>query len=265
MTSFKVVSVILATALIGGLIKIIGGLLYGSRALFVDALTCFANFVALIATIHYYRISLQPPDTDHPYGHYRLGYAGVIISLIAYGYVAGVASVELLYSVEYTVGFEAVYYAVAGSILYGLTIWLSMRIGGVFKAYGLFTVSELYESLVTIFASIAGALYTYLIDYIGAIGLTIYIFYELIMICRETISMIVDKSAPRSMVDEVKSMIEKHGYQVLDLRIRCIAPNIYHGDVRVKIPKNKTVSIDDLKKKLREKYNLDIVVEAIEQ
>ena len=252
---------LLATA--GGVAKIVGGLSYGSRALFVDALTSFANLIALIATIHYYRLSSQPPDSDHPFGHYRLGYAGVIISLITYGYVAGVASVELLYSREYSVGIEATYYALAGLVLYGLAIWLSLRIGGFFKAYGLFTISELYESMVTVLASLAGALYTYLIDYVGAIGLTLYIFYELVSIGRETLSTIVDRSAPLSLISEVREIIERNGYKVVDLRIRCLAPNIYHGDVRVRTISDKPTSIEELKRIFREKYNLDIVFETI--
>lgn len=248
-------------ALAGAVVKVVGGVFYGSRALFVDALTCFANLVALSSILYYYRVSLEPPDTDHPYGHYRFSYVGVIVSLITYGYVAGIASTELIHSFEYHVDFQAFYYALAGLFLYGLTILFSMRIGGVFRVYGLFTVSELYESIVTIFASLIGALYTYIIDYIGAIGLTIYIFYELVTICRETISVIVDRSPSKDLVREIHELIMSSGYEVIDLRIRCVAPNIYHGDARIKPITSKTLDLELLKKLLREKYNLDMVFE----
>lgn len=183
----KIVLVILILGLAGAFIKIIGSVMHSSKALFVDALTSLANIIALVSTTHYYRISLQPPDTDHPYGHFRFGFGGTIVSLIAYGYVAGVVSMELLYTREYTVEFNAVYYAVSGLIIYSLAVLLSLKIGGFYKAYGYFTVGELYESFVTIIATFLGAIYYYLIDYIGAIGLSIYLFYQLTSICRETI------------------------------------------------------------------------------
>ncbi|OYT38587.1 MAG: cation transporter [Desulfurococcales archaeon ex4484_58] len=257
---------ILILGFTGGLVKILGSILHGSRSLFVDALTSFANLVSLLATIYFYRVSRMPPDHDHPYGHYRLGFGGSFVSLIAYGYVAGIASMELLYSIEYTVELESLYYALAGLLLYGLAIYLSLEIGGFFKAYGLFTISELYESMVTLIAVVAGALYSYLIDYIGAIGLTLYIFYELFSIGRETFYSMIDKTAPQQLLEEVKRVFEEMGFQITDLRIRCIASNIYHGDIRIKMYRTMDLNnayrlIKELKKYLKEKYNLELVVE----
>jgi cobalt-zinc-cadmium efflux system protein len=253
---------IIILAFTGSIVKIYGGIVYGSRAIFVDALTSFANLVSLLAIIRYYILSLQPPDHDHPYGHYRLGYIGVLVSLVAYGYVAGLSSMELIYTTSYTVYLESVYYAITGFILYGLAIILSLRIGGFFEAYGLFTISELYESIVTILASLAGALYSYLIDYAGAIGLTLYIFYELVVIGREIAYIITDQSPPLDIVENIKRYIESSGYQVLNLRIRCIAPNIYQGDAIIEvIDKGRAVNLVELKKKLLKKYKLDIVFE----
>ncbi len=259
---------LLVLAFLGGVFKIIGGILYGSRALFVDALTSFANIVALLATIHFYRISSMPPDKDHPYGHYRLGYGGTMVSLITYGYVAGLASMELLYSTSYSIEYYSIYYALAGLATYGLVVYMAFRMGEYFKAYGLFTISELYESIVTVVAVVSGVLYSYLIDYIGAIGLTVYIFYELIQIGRKTLNIVSDQSAPRQVFEEVEKIFSSKGYRVIDLRIRCIAPNIYHGDTRIKADKNINAEemkreIGEIKRFLRNKYNLDLVVELV--
>jgi len=253
---------VLLLSLAGSTAKIAGGLFYGSRALLVDALTSFANIVAAVATIYYYKLSRVPPDADHPFGHYRLGYVGVLVTMVAYGYVAGIASAELAYSREYTVEIEAVYSAVAGFILYGLAVLLSLRIGGFMKAYGFFTVSELYESAVTIAAATAGALYTYLVDYAGAVGLTAYIVYELVHVGRETIHSITDKSAPPSLLSEVRELIEKSGYRVTSLRVRYIDPGTYHGDARIAPATPQPKPVDEVKRALREKYGLDIALET---
>ncbi len=120
-------------ALIGGMLKIIGGLLYGSRSLLVDALTSFANIAALLFTLYYYRLSTMPPDTDHPFGHYRLGVGGKIAVMISYSFVAGIAISELLTSTHYTVSLHSVYFALLGFIVYLGVIYVARLIGGIFK------------------------------------------------------------------------------------------------------------------------------------
>lgn len=183
----KTIYLIIALTLSGSIVKITGGLFHSSKALFVDALTCIANIIALIFTTYYYRLSKLPPDIDHPKGHHRYGLGGSIVTLTIYGYVAGVVSVDLIYTREYVVDFNAIYFAISGFILYALSIYLSLRVSRYYRAYGFFTVVELYESSVTIVAVLLGALYYYLIDYVGAIGLTIYLIIGIIRICRETI------------------------------------------------------------------------------
>jgi len=264
--SRSVLITIVSLALAGGFFKILGFVLYGSRSLLVDALTSFSNIVALIATTYFYRISYEPPDDEHPYGHYRLGYGGVLTTLTAYGYVAGVSSVELLYSTSYSVELNAVLFAVIGFVIYSIVIYLTLRVGGVFKAYGLFTFSELYESIVTIIATAFGALYSYIIDYVGAIILTTYIFVELINVGKEVFQIISDKSPPINIVNDIYKLFNENGFKIIGLRIRCVVPNIYHGDVKVK-PSRETGfddarrMIDDLKKAVKERYNIDLVVE----
>jgi len=256
--------IILATSLTGGLVKTIGGLIYGSKALFVDALTCIANFISLIVIIRYYSLSLQPPDIEHPYGHHRFGVIGANITLITYGYVAGIATVELIYSTEYVVHIESFYYALLGFILYSVAIILSFKLGGFFKIYGLFTVSELYESLTTIVSSLAGATISYLIDYAGAVLLTLYILYELYESGRNVFKYIVDVSAPQTLLEDVKNTIIESGYVVESIRIRCIVPNVYHGDIVVKSKSPNAIEISDLKDLLKRKYNLDASIEVVQ-
>ncbi|MET1160281.1 MAG: cation diffusion facilitator family transporter [Thermoprotei archaeon] len=251
---------------LGGLVKIVGGLLYGSRALFVDAMTSLANMVSLIVITYYYHRSREPPDRDHPYGHHRLGFIGVVITMIAYGYVAGIASVELVYSSEYTVLSESITYALAGLVIYGLAIGLALRIGGFYRVYGFFTISELYESIVSLAACIGGVLYSYVIDYIGAIGLTGYIFYELFETGRETLSILVDTGASPELVNRIREIFEENGYKVLRIRIRRVAHNIYHGDVNLEVPSGTDINraytnIEKLKKVIWNKYRIDLSVE----
>lgn len=252
----------------GSIVKIYGALAYGSRSLFVDALTCFANIAALIFTIYFYKLSITPPDTDHPFGHYRLGIGGTLASMITYSFVAGISSMELLRSTDYVVEMQAVYYAIIGCIIYSVVIFLALRIDRIFKTYGAFTVSELIEGIVVIMASLGGALYSYLIDYAGAIILTLYIFYELIVSSREVLAIVSDKAPSHDILMSIRELIERNNFFVKEMRIRCVYPGKYHGDIKV-YPTVKSDyehiwdEIEELKKILLKRYSIDSVIEVI--
>ncbi|ADI31812.1 cation diffusion facilitator family transporter [Staphylothermus hellenicus] len=259
---------IIILALIGGLVKIYGGIYYSSKSLFVDALTSFANIVALIFTVYFYKLSISPPDIDHPYGHHRLGIGGIIASIAAYSFVAGVSSIELIYSTKYTVQLQAVYYAIAGFIIYSITILLAIRIGSIFRTYGAFTVSELIESIIVILASLGGALYYYLIDYVGAIILTLYIFYEIMVSTREILSITSDKAPPYEILTSIRELFEKNQFTIQDMKIRTIHPGKYHGVFEVRSLDSKNYEeiwkrIENIKRTLLEKYGVESVIEVI--
>ncbi len=261
------VILVLLLSFLGGFVKIVGGILYGSRALFVDAMTCIANFVALAATIYFYRVSLLPPDRDHHYGHYKLGFGGAMVSVLAYSFVAGIVVVKLASFREYSVEIEAPLFAVLGFLFYASSILLSKRISEFFLPYAVFTVSELIESIVVIISSLMGALYSYLIDYIGALVLTTYLFIELYDITKDIIKNISDIAPPANYVDEVKSFIESRGFKVASIKIRKIHTNLYHGDIVLK-PINKIMDYEELVKQLKnlkqellKKYRLDASLE----
>ncbi|HDI02318.1 MAG TPA: cation transporter [Ignisphaera sp.] len=253
-------------ALIGGLLKIIGGLLYGSRSLLVDALTSFANIAALLFTLYYYRLSTMPPDTDHPFGHYRLGVGGKIAVMISYSFVAGIAISELLTSTHYTVSLYSVYFALLGFIVYLGVIYVARLIGGIFKTYSAFTVSELIESIVVILAALGGAVISYLIDYTGAILLTLYIFYEIKETFSEAIVIISDTAPSSDLIRRINEVVGKYGLKVIRSRIRFLEPGRYHGDIKVSIPRD--INIDELikilrslKKELYEELGVDASIE----
>lgn len=262
------IAITLALGLAGGVVKITGSLLYGSQALLVDSLTCFANAAALVASVHFLMKTFHPPDVDHPFGHYRLGYGGILVTLISYSFVAGVALTRIvsMYKVEYTVDFRSTYFASMGLLIYGVTIYVSLKIGGFLKTYGLFTVSELFESTVTIAASIAGSLFNYIYDYISAVVLTIYIFYELFSNGKELLESIVDVSAPENILKDVIEDLVNQGFEVLDIRLRKVSHNRFHGDVKVK-PRNVRFDeidskIDIVKKHLESIHNVDLAIEV---
>jgi cation diffusion facilitator family transporter len=70
-------SIGIALAVMG--IKYIAFLMTGSVALFSDALESIVNVLTAVAALIAIRISLQPPDRGHPFGHHKAEYFSAVL------------------------------------------------------------------------------------------------------------------------------------------------------------------------------------------
>lgn len=256
---------VIALSVAASVFKVVGGVLFGSRALFVDALTSIANVVAVVGTAHYYRLSLRPPDEDHHYGHYRLGFTGVLVTLATYSFVAGLSVSRLAKFAVYTVSIYAPVMASVGLILYLAAVVTAKKIGRFFAPYAFFTLSELMESTVVIVASLAGALYSFLIDYTGAIIITAYIFYEILDTIRNITRELSDVAPPADLVEMIRSELVSAGFRVKRIRLRKISEGAYHGDVIVCVDPARSVEevhrdLDLAEERIRSKYRADVTI-----
>jgi len=264
-------AVLFALAAVAASVKIVGGILFGSKSLLIDALTSMANLAALAATIEYFLKSLRPPDEDHHFGHRRLAYGGIIVTLMAYSFVGGVAIMELIKPHPYRISVGAPIFASIGFAAYLAVILIARRWGSSFLPYSLFTVTELIESGVVIVSSMAGVICSYLVDYIGAWGLTAYIFYELVDIARDTIRKLSDIAPPRTTVERILSIVRETGLQPVRVRLRMVDDSTLHGDIVVRVPEDTDIRvvnrlIAEAEDRVRRELNADvsITVEAEE-
>ena len=259
-------TIILILSIIGGAIKVAGGVLFGSKALVVDAFTSIANIVAAVLVIYYYYRAMRPPDKDHMYGHHRLTIGGPIFTVAIYSVVFGIVFTDLLYNMgkEYVVSEYAPLMAFLGFLVYLLAIFLSKGVDVSFKIYAKFTGGELIESIVTILASFSGAFISYFIDFIGAIILSLYIIYEIYESIMNMIAVISDETS-REIVYEIENELRRIGLDIERIRVRKIIEDIYHGDVIVRFPADTSIAdahsiVDEIERTLKNKYNIDITV-----
>jgi len=244
-------AVIVALSILGGFFKILGGTIYGSRASFVDALTSIANVLAAVVSVYFYSKSTLPPDKDHHYGHYKLGYAGIIVTLIAYGFVAGLVISELARFEPYRVEIMAPLMVCLGAFSYSIAIFLSKKIGSFLSVYSVFTFSELIEAGVVVASSAIGALYNYIVDYSGALVLTTYIFVEILKTTKSLMMGISDIAPSTSYIDLVKEFIASRGFIVNEIKVRKFSDKLYHGDISVK-PRDIHTTYSDLSRRIKE-------------
>lgn len=65
------------------ILKGIGGILSGSRALLADALHSASDIVSSVVILFAVKIAARPPDTEHPYGHGKAeNVASIIVALL---------------------------------------------------------------------------------------------------------------------------------------------------------------------------------------
>jgi len=231
----RTMALLVALSLVGGVLKIAGGVLGGSKSVFVDALTSIANSLAIVLVLKFFKASMEPPDGDHHYGHYRLTLGGPISMLMLYSFVAGVVVLDLANSAgkSYEVGYEAPLFAAIAMIPYGTAVLMAMSCP-LTAGYASFTVVELIESATSITSSVCGAMVSHFIDYLGAVALASYLFVRLANSFREVIAAVSDV-APREVIDKIIENARKHGLEVDKLRVRRVLGDVYQGDMVVKL------------------------------
>lgn len=253
----------LALAGLGGLFKLYGAL-QGSRALLVDGLSSIANLAAGVLALASTLEALQPPDEDHPYGHRRLEYRGIIYMVALYSGVAGYSLASLVYSASgYTVGGGAWLPAAAGTVFYAASIALARGAGLAGRVYARLTGSEVLEGIVGVGASLAGSRIGYLYDLAGAALLLSYLVAETSLEARR-LAYLASDYAPRSIVEEARRLLEERGLRVERLRVRTIVPGEYHGDAVVSADgmpiEAADILVDEAVYEAKRRLNLDLVV-----
>jgi divalent metal cation (Fe/Co/Zn/Cd) transporter len=251
-------------ASMGAAAKIVGAL-YGSRAVLVDALTSIANMVALAGILAYYKASMKPADLDHPYGHARLKYAGALLALLVYMFVAGLSALEIYYSLSgYNVGPQSWEAALIGGAFYAIAIASARGIDPVLRVYAGLTLSELVESMVSILSSFLGAEISYIIDLLGASAILLYILHEVYKTLNTIVELMSDKAPPKHIYNIIEKEARIRGFRISRLRLRRIDENYYAGDIILEPESDIPLDIasllaDEVRSILLEK-GIDVVV-----
>jgi divalent metal cation (Fe/Co/Zn/Cd) transporter len=259
---FKILT---ALAILAGLFKIIGGVIYSSKAVTVDAATSIGNILAIGIVNRYYKLSKLPPDKDHHYGHIRLAFGGDVYTLMIYSFVAGLLTIDLIQglSARYQVSFYASIYSAIGTVLYAIVIFLSIRIGRILELYSRVSVIELIEGLTATSAALAGAFISYLIDLVGGFGLYLYLIIELLRSSRKLIIEISDRSSDR-VLREIIDIAEKYEVVVKSVKVREVYADHFYSDIVIGVPADLSVReahdiIDKIERRLREKNIVAII------
>ncbi|MCD9026525.1 cation diffusion facilitator family transporter [Cohnella silvisoli] len=140
-------------------IKFAVGLLFNSPVLIADGVHNAGDVVATGAALSSMRVSKQPPDEDHPYGHGKAEVvgAGIVAIILAMAAIyMGYHSVTVLFEPPHKATFIALIAAAFSLILKQVLYVYTMSIGKKTNSNGL--IATAYDHLADVYASIAAVI-----------------------------------------------------------------------------------------------------------
>lgn len=234
------------TNLVLCVVKIIFGLISGSIAIIADGINNLTDTSSSIITLIGFRLSSQPEDEDHPYGHARIEYlAGLIVSvlIIVVGVFLFRSSLDKIFHPEPL--------AIDGWVLailllsIGAKLWQAlfyMKIGRTIHSLTLTaTGTDSRNDVITTTVILLGVLIVKLtgIQLDGWLGcfVALFILWSGIQLIRETSSPLLGEAPSKEITDEIVRIVRSHE-KVLglhDLAVHNYGPGKIFASIHVEV------------------------------
>lgn len=228
--------------------KMITGFLIGSIAIVADGINNLMDGASSIITVIAFRLSILPPDREHPYGHQRIEYIGGLIVSILITVVGGILAQTSLDKILHPQPiniekFSIIVIILSASIL--LKLWQSLfyrKAGKKIKSIALIATSQdsLNDCLTTfvVLGSIIVAKYaSVLIDgYIG-LALSIFIIMNGVLLIKKTVSPLLGEAPNEALIKKMKEKLLSYPgiLGIHDLMVHIYGPNKTFASVHVEV------------------------------
>jgi cation diffusion facilitator family transporter len=234
-------------------IKFIVGVLFNSPVLVADGVHNAGDVVATGAALSSMRVSKQPPDADHPYGHGKAevigaGMVGIILALAAI--YMGYHSITVLFEPPHKATVIALIAAAFSLILKQILFVYTMSVGKKTNSSGL--IATAYDHLADVYASIAAVIGISLAllgehyhiallaygDPVAGIVVAYFVLKLAIHMGKISFDVLMEKNLDAEKIEEFKALIQsvpqvkridrirarEHGhYIIVDVRIGILA------------------------------------------
>lgn len=234
-------------------IKYLAYAVTGSVALYSDALESFVNVATAIAALFAVRLSEQPPDHNHPYGHHKVEYfsavlagaliivAALLILREAWGAVLAPRTIEAPALGLALAGFASILNAGWSFIL--LTRGRALR-SPALVADGKHLLADVVTSVGVVIGIIL-AIYTgwAILDPALAALVAVNILWSGWQVIRESLGGLMDEAVPDNQLNEIREVISQHAdgaIEAHDVRTRN-AGRVTFVDFHLVVPSEMSV------------------------
>jgi cation diffusion facilitator family transporter len=258
------------------IMKLAAGFVSGSVSIISEAIHSSMDLVAAIIAYMAVRVSDDPPDSRHPYGHGKIeNISGVIEGLLIF-----VAAIWIIY--------EAVKKLLGGefqidSILLGTAVMMISALFNLFVSHKLYKVARETNSValeadalhlrtdVYTSAGVAAGLGLILLtgitwlDPLIAILVASYIIFQSFKLLKKAFTPLLDTAWEEDEIEELKSRLDSLKVNYHDLRTR-VAGNYRFVDLHVQLPEDISVGsahkyCDEIEDELSDTYeNLTVTI-----
>ncbi len=258
------------------ILKLIAGIISGSISILSEAIHSMMDLIAALIAFFAVRISDNPPDIEHPYGHGKVeNISGVIEALLIFAaavwiiyeaisrLISGSAELEIVWP-----GFIIMTFSGAVNTFVSWKLYKTARAtrSVALEADALHLKTDVYTSL-----GVAGGLALIAItgitwiDSITAIILAILILSESYRLMKKAFSPLIDSAWPEEDIKALQKTLDDMGVNYHDLRTRA-AGNYLFVDLHVEMAKDESVEnshkyCDLIEEKLNQQFkNLNVTI-----
>ncbi|MGE5419313.1 MAG: cation diffusion facilitator family transporter [Chloroflexota bacterium] len=258
------------------IIKLVVGIISGSVSIISEAIHSSMDLVAALIAFFSVRVSDNPPDSRHPYGHGKIeNISGVIEALLIF-LAAGWIITEAVKKIAggaielESIGLGSFVMLLAA----GVNSYVSMRLYKVaretnsvaLEADALHLKTDVYTSLgVAIGLGLIILTGLKWLDPVVAIIVALFIIFESFQLLRRAFLPLLDEAWKPDEVEELEAALDEMNVNYHELRTR-IAGNYRFIDLHVEIPANVSVGdahkyCDEIEDRLKRKFdNLNITI-----
>jgi cation diffusion facilitator family transporter len=250
--------------------KIIVGLISGSVSIISEAIHSSMDLVAAVIAFFSVRVSDNPPDSRHPYGHGKIeNISGVIEALLIF-----VAAIWIIIEAVKKLSGEQ---TELDSVLLGSLVMLASAVINAFVSARLYKVARQTNSVALeadalhlktdVYTSLGVAAGLGLIiltgiewlDPVIAILVALFIVMEAYRLLKKAFTPLLDTAWAENEINDLENTLKSLGVNYHDLRTR-IAGNYRFIDLHMEIPENESVGdahkyCDTIEKELTDIYD----------
>lgn len=227
--------------------KILVGFMANAVSIIADAVNNLSDMGTSIVTVWGFKLSSQPADNEHPYGHARYEYiTGLIVSVIILiiGILLGKSSIERLINPEDNVYKWYTFVVLALSILIKLWQMYAYRyisnviLSDALKANSKDSLNDVISTSVVLVTSVIDYFFNVNLDAIAGILVALFIVYSSIKLLKEMSNPLLGEKPSKDLVKKITDKISSYdivlGYH--DLMIHNYGPQMIYASMHVELP-----------------------------
>lgn len=252
------------------------GLFVNSIALISDSVNNFSDLLNHFIGYFGYKLSLIPPDKDHPYGHGRIEYlTSLVISILIMlsALFLGVNSYNQILNptkVESTIWIQMIIVIsiLLKIFLMRLNTYLSIKTSNVlFSVVAKDSFNDILLSIVLMINFIAYFVFKINIDGITGLLIAIVILFNGFEILKDMVDRLIGKKIDTTLYTAIKKEVLKSplAFSVHDLILHSYGAENYYGSIHVEVESSRSIlelhhEFDKIEKKIYRDYLVKLVI-----